>query len=65
MKEGQEAIAVRQKHIRIADQSEYHWRMVEAYKVGGLGDNDEDAKRIKEAERDVALYAWVYAQYKL
>ena len=28
--------------------------MVEAYKVGGLGDNDEDVKRIKEVERDVA-----------
>ena len=54
LKEGQEAISVRQKHIRIADQSEYQWRTVEAYKVGGLGDNDEDAKRIKEAERDVA-----------
>ena len=54
LKEGQEAIAKRQKHIRIADQSEYHWRTVEAYKVGGLGDNDEDAKKIKEAERDVA-----------
>ena len=54
LKEGQEAIAVRQKHICIADQSEYHWRTVEAYKVGGLGDNDEDAKRIKEAERDAA-----------
>ena len=29
--------------------------MVETYKVGGLGDNDEDAKKIKQAERDVAL----------
>ena len=27
---------------------------METYKVGGLGDNDEDAKKIKEAERDVA-----------
>ena len=54
LKEGQEAIAKRQKHIRIADQSEYHWWTVEAYKVGGLEDNDKDTKRIKEAERDVA-----------
>ena len=29
--------------------------MVETYKDGGLGDNDEDAKKIKEAERDVVL----------
>ena len=28
LKEGQEAIAERQKHIHIADQSEYHWRTV-------------------------------------
>ena len=26
---------------------------MEAYKVGALGDSDEDAKKIKEAERDV------------
>ena len=55
LKEGQEAIVERQKHIRIADQSEYHWRMVEVYKVGELGDNDEDAKGIKEVERNVVL----------
>ena len=35
LKEGQEAIAERQKHIHIADQSEYHWGMVEVRKVGG------------------------------
>ena len=28
LKEGQGAIAERQKCIRIADQSEYHWRIV-------------------------------------
>ena len=28
---------------------------MEAYKIGGLGNNDEDAKKIKEAERDVSL----------
>ena len=35
LKKGQEAIAEGKKHIRIVDQSEYHWRTVEAYKVGG------------------------------
>ena len=54
LKEGQEAITERQRHIHFADLSEYHWQTVEVYKVGGLGNNDEDAKRIKEAERDVA-----------
>ena len=54
LQEGINVVAKRQKHIRIADQSEYHWRTVEAYKVGALGDSDEDVKKIKEAERDVA-----------
>ena len=35
LKEGQRIIAERQKCIRIADQSGYYWRTVEAYKVGG------------------------------
>ena len=52
LQEGVDVVAERQKHIRIADQSEYHWRTVEAYKVGALGDSDDDAKKIKEAERD-------------
>ena len=50
LKEGQEAIAERQKYIHIADQSEYHRWSVEAYKVGGLWGYDDDAKRIKEEE---------------
>ena len=51
LKEGASAIAERQKHIRIADQSEYHWRTVEAYKSGGIADNEEDAKKLKQAEK--------------
>ena len=54
LQEGVDVVAERQKHIQIADQSEYHWRTVEAYKVGALGDSNDDAKKIKEAERDVA-----------
>ena len=51
LKEGASAIAERQKHIRIADQSEYHWRTVEAYKSGGIADNEKDAKKLKQAEK--------------
>ena len=51
LKEGASAIAKRQKHIRISDQSEYHWWMVEAYKSGGIADNEEDAKKLKQAEK--------------
>ena len=51
LKEGASAISERQKHIWIADQSEYHWRTVEAYKSGGIAENKEDAKKLKQAER--------------
>ena len=51
LKEGASAIAERQKHIRIADQSEYHWRTVEAYKSAGIVDSEEDAKKLKQAEK--------------
>ena len=50
-KEGASATAERHKHIRIADQSKYHWRTMEAYKSGGLADNKEDAKKLKQAEK--------------
>ena len=50
-KEGASATAERHKHIRIADQSKYHWRTMEAYKSGGIADNKEDAKKLKQAEK--------------
>ena len=50
-KEGTNAIAERQKHIRIADQSKFHWQTVEAYKSAGIADNEEDAKKLKQAEK--------------
>ena len=51
LKEGVGTIAERQKHIPIADQSEYHWRTVEAYKSRGIADSEEDAKKLKQAEK--------------
>ena len=51
LKEGTKAIVERQKHIRIADQSEFHWQTVEAYKSAGIADNEEDAKKLKQAEK--------------
>ena len=39
------------KNIQIADQSEYHWQTVEAYKSSGIVDNEEDAKKLKQAEK--------------
>ena len=58
LKEGVSTIAERQKHIRIADQSEYHWRTVEAYKSGGIADSEEDAKKLKQAEKSVEQEAF-------
>ena len=52
LREGIEALAERQKLIRIADQSKNSWRAVAAYKAGGLGDNEEDNKKIRQADRD-------------
>ena len=51
LKEGADAIAERQKHIRFAVQSEYHWRTVEVYKSAGIADNEEDTKKLKQAEK--------------
>ena len=44
LKKGVSTIAERQKNIQIADQSEYHWQMVEVYKIAG---------RENEANREV------------
>ena len=40
-----------QKHILLADKSEFGWRTVEEYKPHDLADDSEDEKRIYSAER--------------
>jgi len=58
LREGMTGLAERQKHIHIADQSKVSWRAVAAYKKLGIGDNEEDNRKIKlaskEAEEEVA-----------
>jgi len=54
LQEGMDAITERQKHIRIADVSRWHWRTVDMLKAGGRGISDEEKKRVKEVERDLA-----------
>jgi len=46
----QNVIAERQKHIRIADQSPHHWKMVGAYKKALLAGSKEEDKRWKATE---------------
>ena len=41
----------RQKHILLANKSEYGWSTVEEYKQHDLADDSEDEKRIYSAER--------------
>ena len=50
IKEGEKMIDVRQKHIKIADRSEYGWATVAEYEEDELADNSDDEKRLFRAE---------------
>lgn len=58
LKEGIQAIAYRQKRIKVADRSEYGWAVVKAYDSDELASDSEDEKRLfkaeKAAEREMA-----------
>ena len=51
LEEGMNALAERQKHIRIADQSEHSWETVVAYIGNDVATNEDDARRIEKAEK--------------
>ena len=51
LEEGEKLFVERQKHILLADQSEFGWSTVEEYKGHDLADDSEDEKRIYSAER--------------
>ena len=48
--DGIASIETRQKHIRIADRSEFGWTSVEKYVEDELADGEDDKKRIQRAE---------------
>ena len=52
LNEGIELIDQRQKLILIADKSEYGWKTVGEYLDNELADNDQDAKKMKKAEKE-------------
>ena len=54
LEEGTQLIAKRQKVIKLADKSEFGWETVNEYLADDLASDDEDAKRIKKAERSAA-----------
>ena len=51
LEEGVKVLAERQKHIRIADQSEHSWETVAAYIGSDVAFNEEDVRRIEKAEK--------------
>ena len=52
LNKGIELIDRRQKLILIADKSEYGWKTVGEYLDNELADNDQDAKKMKKAEKE-------------
>ena len=52
LNEGKEQIESRQKLILLADQSEYGWKTDSEYVDKELADDEEDAKKIKKAEKE-------------
>ena len=50
IKKGEQLLRERQKHILLADKSEYGWATVHEYKKHELADNSDDEKRIFKSE---------------
>ena len=50
--EGTKTIAVRQKHIKIADRSDLGWAVVEAYMDDELASDSDDERRLYKANRE-------------
>ena len=50
LEEGEKLISERQKHILLADKSDYGWATVTEYKKHSLADDSDDEKRIFKAE---------------
>ena len=52
LNEGTKVIAVRQKHIKIADRSELGWGVVAAYENDDPAENSDDERRLFKAEKE-------------
>lgn len=50
--EGMKSLDKRQKHIKVADRSDYGWSTVEYYDSHPLADDSDDEKRLEKAERE-------------
>ena len=49
---GLKSLDKRQKHIKVADRSDYGWATVEHYDSHPLADNSDDEKRLDKAEKE-------------
>ena len=50
--EGIKSLKKRQKHIKVADRSDFGWSMVEHYNSHPLADDLDDEKCLEKAERE-------------
>ena len=53
LSEGTKALAERQKHIKVADRSEFGWATVHYYQDDPLASDSEDEKSLNRAEKEV------------
>ena len=49
LEEGIKSLEKRQKHIKVADRSDYGWATVEHYDSHPLADNSDDEKRLEKS----------------
>ena len=50
LEKGENLLAERQKHILLADKSDYGWMVIQKYKKNDLADDSDDEKKIIRAE---------------
>ena len=55
--EGKKALGTRQKHIMVADRSDYGWATVQQYDINPLAMDSEDEKRLEKAEKEAERLA--------
>ena len=52
LNKGMKSLEKRQKHIKVADGSDYGWATVEHYNSHPLANNSDDKKHLEKAERE-------------
>ena len=57
LQKGEDLLKERQKHILLADKSEYGWSTVQEYKKSEIADDSDNEKKIFKAEGRVKAYS--------